>query len=166
MVDESKRTSEPQVQPAASGDDGGRKGRVAVGTGDEDGSSPLEIAQDLARKHGHKFVGSQCILFGLIKCHSGKASEILRKLNLSEEEALDEIESHIGEGKGTVESQIPYAPKAKQVLANSESLAKQLNHDCAGSEHMLLAMLQDEGSYAVCLLRKYNIDAQKVEALI
>ena len=56
----------------------------------------LEIANDLAAKLGHNYIGSEHILYGLVEEGTGVASTVLANQGVTAEAVLKEIEELIG----------------------------------------------------------------------
>ena len=56
----------------------------------------LEIANDLAEEMGHSYIGTEHLLFGLIKEGSGVASKIFENANIEAEDVLEKIDELIG----------------------------------------------------------------------
>ena len=57
----------------------------------------LEIANDLAAKLGHNYIGTEHILYGLVEEGTGVASKVLENQNITPENILEEIEELISQ---------------------------------------------------------------------
>ncbi len=125
-----------------------QKANIAVNLG-------IEIAQKLS----HTYVGSEHILLGLLKEGSGVAAEALASENVDFDTVLKLAEEKIGMGNSPVRLTIhDFTPRAKHVLENSVKIRNELGTSYIGTEHLLLALLNDEDSYAVSFLTELGVD--------
>ncbi|KYC38269.1 Clp protease [Scytonema hofmannii PCC 7110] len=120
------------------------------------------FAQSESRRLGHEFIGTEQILVGVIGEGSGVASEILTSVGVSLEKARIEVEKIIGRGKGYTPLDIPYTPRAKQVLELSVEESQKLGVNYVGTEHLLLGILREGagggGGAAIKVLQNLGID--------
>ena len=87
----------------------------------------IDLGVDSAKRLGHKVVGSEHILLGLLKEQEGIAAKVLTKLGVTEEY----LESKIIEleGKNEIISEdITLSPRAKQILELSGMFANKLKN--------------------------------------
>lgn len=125
-------------------------------------------AQGEARRLGHNFVGTEQILLGLIAEGSGIASQFLTSVGVNLENAQIEVEKIIGRGRGNLALEIPFTPRAKQVLELSQEESQQLGHNYVGTEHLLLGILKEgEASatkgVAIRVLQNLGVDLASLE---
>ena len=79
----------------------------------------LELAGELAAEFGHNYIGTEHILYGLIREGSGVASQVLSSQEITAEKIAEEIETLIGKGEEIIdESTIGFTPRSKRVLEN------------------------------------------------
>ena len=64
----------------------------------------LEIANDIAMQLGHNYVGTEHILYGLVKEDSGVASKVLENQNVTPEAVLEKIEELIEISRKTIKN--------------------------------------------------------------
>ena len=128
----------------------------------------LVIAQEQAKKFMHPVVGTEHILLALAIEESGMARNILDQLDVLEIDIVEEIEQFVGYGtlKSRKNDYLPYSPKTREVLANASKQAKALNSPKIGTEHLLLALVQDENILASRILLALNQDVSDVKKLI
>jgi len=124
------------------------------------------LAQEEARRSGHNFVGTEQIVLGLIGEGSGIGSKALRNAGVKLIDARREVERLIGKGTGFVAVEIPFTPRAKNILEQSLQQARAFNHSYIGTEHMLLALLEDTEGVAVQLLTNLEVDINKVRRVL
>jgi ATP-dependent Clp protease ATP-binding subunit ClpC len=109
-------------------------------------------------------VGTEQILLGLIGEGTGVAYKVLRSVNLTLKDARMEVERIIGRGSGFVAVEIPFTPRAKRVLENSIEESRDLGHGYIGTEHILLALLDEDDGVAWRLFDDLKIDVEKLRA--
>lgn len=123
------------------------------------------LAQEESRRLGHRYVGTEQILLGLIGEGTGIAAQALTAAGLDLEQARIEVEKSIGRGQGTP-ADIPFTPRAKRVLELSQEQSRKLGHHYIGTEHLLLGILCERGGMAVRVLERLGVDLQALEQRI
>lgn len=124
------------------------------------------LAQEECRRLGHNFVGSEQILIGLMLEDTSLASTVLKELGFTISSARAEVEKIVGRGAGFVGTEIPFTPKAKQVLEQAIKEAGQLSQNYIGSEHLLLGLTQDSEGVAAKILQNLGIDLTRVRTQV
>ncbi|KAK9269736.1 hypothetical protein L1049_001514 [Liquidambar formosana] len=120
------------------------------------------LRQEEARRLGHNFFGTENILLGLIGEGTGISAKVLKSLGINCKDARVEVEKIIGRGSGFVAIEIPFTPRAKRVLDNSLTEARQLGHDYVGSEHLLLGLLYESEGVAARVLKNLGADPSNI----
>ena len=120
------------------------------------------LSQEESRRLGHNFVGTEQILLGLIGEGTGVAFKVLREEGLSLKDARMQVERIIGRGSGFVAVEIPFTPRAKRVLENSIEESRDLGHAYIGTEHILLALLDEDDGVAWRLFDELQIEIDKL----
>ena len=126
----------------------------------------IMLAQEEARRLGHNFVGTEQILLGLIAEGTGIAAKALQQNSVSLKDARNEVEKIIGRGSGFTPAEIPFTPRVKRMLEVSLEEARKLDHNYIGTEHLLLALLQDSEGVAAKVLDNLGIDRGKIRTQI
>jgi ATP-dependent Clp protease ATP-binding subunit ClpC len=124
------------------------------------------LSQEEARRLGHNFVGTEQILLGLIGENGGVAYKILRRLGVNLRDARVEVERIVGRGSGFVSVEIPFTPRAKRVLEMGIEEARDLGHSYIGTEHILLALLEEEVGVGVRVLEQLGLEPSRVRTEI
>ena len=122
----------------------------------------IELAQDEAVSLGHNYVGSEHILYGLVKEGAGVASKVLANQNVAPEGVESEIIEMIGKEVVTGTETLGFTPRAKRVIENSFIEAKKLGYDYIGTEHLLMGILREGDSIAVRILIDLDVDLPKL----
>ena len=124
----------------------------------------LKLSIDAAKYYGSSYVGSEHILFGILNVPECRACKILRAAGISEPEYRSAFVR-------TLDKRIKisgFTPRTKNMFEKASEYA--VNRDGAsasvGSEYMLLAIIADEGSVAVRLLRSLGADIDEIESAI
>lgn len=120
------------------------------------------LSQEESRRLGHNFVGTEQILLGLIGENGGVAYKVLRSLGVTLREARTEVERIIGRGSGFVAVEIPFTPRAKRVLEIAIEEARDLGHGYIGTEHILLALLEEEVGVGVRVLQQLGLEISQI----
>ena len=76
----------------------------------------IECAQEEAISLGHNYVGSEHILYGLIKEGAGVASKVLSNQGITEEDIETKIIEMIGKEVITSSETLSFTPKTKRVI--------------------------------------------------
>lgn len=130
---------------------------------DERCAKLFKYAQDESRKLGHNFVGTEQILLGLILCRGGVGA-VLSKFGIEIDWARREVEKIIGRGAGFVQVEIPFTPRARQVLEFSWDEARQLGHTFIGPEHLMLGLIREGEGVASHILNLAGINTEELRA--
>ncbi len=116
-------------------------------------NNAINLAMQNAENMGHTYVGTEHILLGLIAEGSGVAYIALNDSGISAQEVADYIKSKMSTGVPTKLTPDDFTPRTKRVLRSAMYQASKFNHNYVGTEHILLAILEDGESYAVrCLI--------------
>ena len=122
----------------------------------------IDISIEYAKEFGHRVVGTEHLLIGLIKEKEGTASKVLLKLGMDEDIICEKIIDIYGIGINDSTDDIFLSPRSKDVLDNSAIFAEQFDSILIDTEHILLAILQETDSLAVKILSMNNITEQVI----
>lgn len=120
----------------------------------------LALAHEQAKYFKHQAVGTEHLLLALAIEREGIASKIFEQFSITSDDIQEEIERMIG--YGTMDDMgpadyLPYSPKARQVLALAGQEAQQLNALKIGTEHLLLALISNEGILSSRILLSLDV---------
>ena len=123
----------------------------------------IEIANDVAMELGHKYIGTEHILYGLCKEGTGVASKVLQNQDITDEDILQEIEILIGTGEAIENREaLGFTPRSKRVIENAFIESRKLGSEYIGTEHLLIGIMQEGDSVAVRIMMDLNIDPRKL----
>ena len=120
------------------------------------------LAQEEARNTGHNLVGSEHILLGVIGEGTSTAAELLVNFGINLEGTRELAIEFVGKGSGFIPANIPFTPKAKRILEQAFSEARQLKSNFISPEHILLAIIKQSDNMAVKLLTKQNVNLRQL----
>ena len=121
----------------------------------------LEIANDIAIELGHSYIGTEHLLYGLVKEGAGIAAKVLSNQEVTEDKVIDKVQELIGteEPKGET---LGFTPRTKRVIENAFIEARKLGYNYIGTEHLLIGIMREGDSIAVRILLDLNISIPKL----
>jgi ATP-dependent Clp protease ATP-binding subunit ClpC len=135
-------------------------GNMMFGRFTERAQKVLALAQEEAIRLGHKNIGTEHILLGLVREGEGIAAKALQALGLGLDKIQGEVEALIGRG-GEHPSNINYTPRAKKVIELSMDEARKLGHTYVGTEHILLGLIREGEGVAARVLNNLGVSLNK-----
>ena len=131
----------------------------------EQAKQALKKAERFARNYHHSYIGTEHLLFGLLKTTDGTASAVLMDNGVEEERLRAMIDKLIApQGTVMLEEKQKYSPRAEKILMEGKKEAISFDSALVGTEHILLAMIKDTDCVATRLLHTMGIDIQHVFA--
>lgn len=122
----------------------------------------IEIANEIAMELGHNYIGTEHLLYGLVKENTGVASKVLQNQNVTEDNVLQEIEELIGKEEATKTEVAGFTPRTKRVIENAFREARKLGSDYIGTEHILIGIMREGDSVAVRIMLDLDVNPQKL----
>ena len=109
----------------------------------EQAQKVLETAEQIAHQLKHHYIGSEHLLVALLSCE-GVAAEVLEKHSVEKGQLylfIDQLITPVGARRTKEKKQ--YTPRTEHIL--QQSIEEPSKHGCtqAGTEHILLAILQE-----------------------
>jgi ATP-dependent Clp protease ATP-binding subunit ClpC len=112
----------------------------------------LVTAQEEARLLGHRTVGTEHVLLGLLRTEDGVAAQALASIGLVPDRVRERIVELVGQGKHQTHGQVPWNPRTRRLFDVALREAMSLGRDEVGTEHIALALASDgEGTVAEVL---------------
>ena len=128
----------------------------------------LVLAQKEAKYFRHQAIGTEHLLLALAMEPNGIAHQSLQQFSVNETDIKGEISRFTGYGtlKGMGPGNyLPYSPKAKLILSNAAKIARQYGATKVGTEHLLLALLNDNTILSSRILISLGIKPQNVKVV-
>ena len=119
-------------------------------------NSAIEFAQEL----GHTYIGTEHILGGILRQEDSAATEILNNASISFLDLSEQLELDVGKGMSTNLSPADFTPRTKRILETAIIEARKAGNNFVGTEHILLALLNETDCYAVKYIEVFgaNVD--------
>lgn len=122
----------------------------------------IEIAIEAASALGHTYVGSEHIILGFLKEGGNVAAEILKKNNITLEDIYDQMLIMVGKGEETRLSHENITPALRRILNASAENAAAMHTQLIGTEHILMAMIKEQGCGAMNFLKFFGVNPAAV----
>ncbi len=122
----------------------------------------INLAGQIAMEMGHKYVGTEHLLAGLIKEGGGVAARVLSENGVILRKIETKIDFFVGLDLPITIPTIAFTPRTKSVLEHSYNEARKLGHNYIGTEHILISLLRENESLAVRILSDLGVNVQKV----
>jgi ATP-dependent Clp protease ATP-binding subunit ClpA len=120
------------------------------------------LAQEEARHFNHNYIGAEHLLLGLLRQDEGIAAQALVSLNVTLDEAREQLGSIVGYGKEGTGPEAPFTPRSKKVLELALRESMQLGHNYIGTEHLLLGLVRESQGVANEMLSNLGVEADEV----
>ena len=123
----------------------------------------LNRALYFACQMGHTCVGSEHLMLGLLSEEDGIAARVLKERGVTLEEMQNVVEKNSGLGERTNLSAADMTPRTKKIIEASAGAAMTMGHGYVGTEHLLLAMMDENDCYAVKMLLSEGIQPSDIK---
>ena len=121
----------------------------------------LNYAKECSLALGHNYIGTEHLLWGLVKEGTGIAAGVLMTSGVTEQKVMDTILSIVGKGEGN-QPVVGYTPRTKRVMELSYAETRRMGQNYIGTEHLLLGILREGESIAVRILLEMGLDISKL----
>ncbi|PZR96318.1 MAG: ATP-dependent chaperone ClpB [Candidatus Chloroheliales bacterium] len=139
----------------------------------EKAQEALAAAQEIAQRHSHSQLTPDHLLLALVEQEGGVVPQILQKMGVQPGEIAQQLEAEIGRqakvygGSG----QLYASPQMSKVLAAAQAEADKLKDEYISTEHLLLAIADEQGSarersYASTLLKQAGVTREKILSVL
>ena len=121
-------------------------------------------SQEIVRGYRHSQWDVEHILVALLDQEKGVPADILRQLEIPVPAMRERVDQLLQQGpKAAYEStQIYVAPRAARALERAKQEAERLNDDFIGSEHLFVAVVQEDQGDAAKVLAEFKVDLERV----
>ena len=144
----------------------------------------VEAAFVEARMLGHDSLGDEDLLLGILQADDGIAVAALSSLGVTLEDAREESEAMLSGALASIgisleevrreageafemripdERRIPLSPMAKNILVGARKQMRRVGDDHLGTEHVLLAIVDNEDGTAVRMLARLGVAPEMLE---
>ena len=122
----------------------------------------INLAIEKAQEYGHTYIGSEHLLLGILTEGSGAAAALLGSKGVTDQKIASMLADKIGKGIPTELTPNDFTPRAKRILEMSIAAARSLSSGYVGTEHILLAIIEEGSSYAVAFLEELNVNTDEI----
>ena len=128
----------------------------------EKANKALNLAIESAEEMRHNYVGTEHILYGLVKEGSGVAATALNECGVTEDALREKLESINGTMSLVELTPDDFTPRTKRVLRAAVIITSNTGYTYVGTEHLLLAILSESDSYAVAFLEELGVSVERL----
>lgn len=128
----------------------------------EKANKALNLAIESAEEMRHNYVGTEHILYGLVKEGSGVAATALDECGVTEDALREKLESVNGTMSLVELTPDDFTPRTKRVLRAAVIISSKTGYTYVGTEHLLLAILSESDSYAVAFLEELGVSVERL----
>ena len=128
----------------------------------EKANKALNLAIESAEEMRHNYVGTEHILYGLVKEGSGVAATALNECGVAEDALREKLESINGTMSLVELTPDDFTPRTKRVLRAAVIISSKTGYTYVGTEHLLLAILSESDSYAVAFLEELGVSVERL----
>jgi ATP-dependent Clp protease ATP-binding subunit ClpC len=125
------------------------------------------LAQDEAKRLHSDQLLPEHVALALIRDGDGIGYKALLSLKVDPAEAMLEIEKSIPQNKFAFSiGDVPPSRRLKNVLELSAEEARTQGHEYIGTEHLLIALVREEGSSVERFLQRDGVDAESIRKMV
>ena len=128
----------------------------------EKANKALNLAIESAEEMRHNYVGTEHILYGLVKEGSGVAATALNECGVTEDALREKLESINGTMSLVELTPDDFTPRTKRVLRAAVIISSKTGYTYVGTEHLLLAILSESDSYAVAFHEELGVSVERL----
>lgn len=121
----------------------------------------LNFSKECSNALGHNYIGTEHILWGLVKEGGGIAANVLLSSGVTDSKVMEKIITIIGKGDGNAPI-AGYTPRTKRVLELSYAETRRMGQNFIGTEHIMLGLLREGESIAIRILMELGVDINKL----
>jgi len=122
----------------------------------------LNRALATASEMGHTCVGSEHLLLGLLYEKDGIAERILTERGVAKDKTRQLIAASVGIGQTTHLTTADITPRTKRIIEASAGVALSMGHGYIGTEHLLVAMCDENECFAVKLIAEQGASSADI----
>lgn len=123
----------------------------------------MSLANKCSTRLSHRYIGTEHLLYGLLKEQKGVAAMVLQDLGVDDEKLLELIEQLIAPDQEVIVLEKDgFTPSTMNVLEQAKAEAERFQSMEIGTEHLLMAILKEKECAAVRLLNTLGIAPQKI----
>ena len=122
----------------------------------------LDMSKKTAADFGHKFVGTEHILLAMLRIKYCVAAKVMENQDITEEKFYEAISEFAGSDIFYGADAVDFTPKSKEVLEAAGRIASRRGAEKIGTEHILLAIVDDHECIGAKILYKTGANFQRL----
>ena len=130
----------------------------------ESAKNALTGAQKAAGILGHTYIGSEHLLLALSSCHDSVAARLLDAKGLDKERLHNAVSEYSGLGSPTSPTPDDMTPTLKRIIEVSLLKTSLDGGESVGSEHLLLALLDESDSVACRIILALSVSVAELKS--
>lgn len=115
-----------------------------------------------AREMGHTYIGSEHILLTLAEEDDSIASQILSSRGITADVIRKKITESVGTGEPSNVTASDITPRTKKIIENSNFESLRNSHNYIGTEHMLLAIIDEPDCVAAKIISSSGVNINDI----
>ena len=128
----------------------------------EKACSALNKGVEAAMSMGHTYIGSEHILYGLLREENSAAFTALTRYGITDKDIMRKMELIIGKGIATKLSSADLTPRSRRILENALRTSRGEGKAFVGTEHILISVINDETCYGSVFLKELGADTKQI----
>ncbi len=130
----------------------------------EQAKEVIGTSQEIVRRYRHSQWDVEHVLLALLQQDQGVPADILRDLGVDPNAMGNRLDSILNDAPkmATESSQIYVAPRATNMLRRAEAEAQRLNDEFISTEHLLIAVVQEDQGDVKRLMAEFNVELESV----
>ncbi len=118
----------------------------------------LNRSVGLAEEYGHTYIGTEHVLLALAEDETSCAAIIMKKYKVTADKISAAIKEYSGVGSPSRLNSKDTTPKCRKLLESSYKISKKYASEKIGTEHLLLAILEERECVAAKIYTKIEAD--------
>lgn len=120
----------------------------------------VQKAQEVAKKYGTKYIGTEHLMYGLLSANDSVAAKLLGEYNIDAEKYEKVFKQNLDYNYFAN----GFTPRTKRIFEYAIGIALQSGSNFVGSEHLLFAIVSDAESVATHLLRTLGVNLEELKS--
>ena len=130
----------------------------------EQAQEAISISQQILNRYRHSQWDCEHVLLALVEQEKGVPAEILNELGINMEALHDRLHRLLesSKSKRVSSNQIYATPRLEDMFGRAEAEAKRLNDEYVGTEHILVALTQEERGETAEVLGEFKVTTESL----
>jgi ATP-dependent Clp protease ATP-binding subunit ClpC len=128
----------------------------------------IMTAQSKAKKLKNHSIGSEHLIYGILKDDENTVTTSLRKISFDVNYLRNVVSEYLEKNKGSYQIEnIPFSPQVKLILSGAWDEARNLGHNYVSVEHIFLALVKEQSGAVTTIFGQVGLNVNKaVESIL